>query len=234
MRKSTGLAMAALAAGIAMAAPASAQAPAVTRAPGGFYFGGGVGWANVSVEEDDNYYYDDCCYYYDYDYEYDQGEEDTAFSAHIGYRFSPYFATELAYVDAGQPHWDHRDVYIRGLDEFADTEVDVEIQAVQLSALAILPFAGSWEAYVRAGASFWSADAEQAVYPLFSNVYYTNEFDDDGTSFLFGIGLGASPAPDWHLRFEFQMFPIEEELLVASGDTTVDTFLFEVQYRPGL
>ena len=141
MRKSMTLAAAAIAASLAAAAPANAQGPAGTRAPGGFYFGVGAGWSNVSVEDDDNYYYDDCCYYYDYDYDYDQGEEDTAFSAHIGFRFSPYFATELAYVDAGQPHWDHRDVYSRGLDEFADTEVDLEVQAVQLSALAILPAA---------------------------------------------------------------------------------------------
>jgi len=50
---------------------------------------------------------------------------------------------------------------------------------------------------------------------------------------LFGIGIGASPAPAWHLRLEFQSFPIEEELLVSNGDTTVDTVLLEVQYRTG-
>jgi hypothetical protein len=57
--------------------------------------------------------------------------------------------------------------------------------------------------------------------------------DDEGTSFLFGIGIGASPTPAWHLRLEFQSFPIEEELLVASSDTTVDTFLLEARYRFG-
>jgi len=227
MRNFAGLAVATLAACLATTAPASAQTA------GGFYAGGGIGWANVSVEDDD---FDDCCYYYpypyDYDYDYDSGEEDVAFDAHIGYRFNPYFAAELGYLDAGKPHWDHRDVYVRGLDDYADTEVDLEIQAAQLSVLAILPFGGIWEGYARIGASFWRADAEQSVYPLFDDVYYTRSIDDEGTSFLFGIGIGASPAPGWHVRFEFQSFPIEEELLVSSGDTTVDTFLLEVQFRP--
>lgn len=225
MRKCAGLAIVALAAGLATAIPASAQAP------DGFYVGGGLGWANVSVEDDDDYY-DDCCYY-DYDYDYDNGEEDVGFGAHIGYRFSPYFAAEFGYLDAGKPHWDHRDVYVPDLDDFGDTEVDLELEAAQLSVLAILPFAGVWEAYVRIGASFWRADAQQAVYPRFDDAYYTRSIDDEGTSFLFGIGIGASPTPAWHLRLEFQSFPIEEELLVASSDTTVDTFLLEAQYRFG-
>jgi len=218
------VALVALAACLAIAAPAGAQTPP------GFYVGGGIGWANVSVEDDDDYYddYYGCCYY-----DYDTGEEDVGFGAHIGYRFNPYFAAELGYLDAGKPHWDHRDVYVRDLDDFADTEVDLEVQAAQLSVLAILPFGGIWEGYARIGASFWRADAEQAVYPLFDDVYYTRSIDDEGTSFLFGIGIGASPTPAWHLRLEFQSFPIDEDLLVASSDTTVDTLLLEVQFRPG-
>jgi opacity protein-like surface antigen len=225
MKKCASLTIFALAACLATVAPASAQTPA------GFYVGGGVGWANVSVEDDDSYDYYDCCY--DYDYDYDSGEEDVGFGAHIGYRFNPYFAAELGYLDAGKPHWDHRDVYVRDLDDFADTEVDLEVKAAQLSVLAILPFGGIWEAYARIGASFWRADAEQAVYPLFDDVYYTRSIDDEGTNFLFGIGIGASPTPSWHMRLEFQSFPIEEELLVSSGDTTVDTLLLQVQFRPG-
>ena len=224
MARCANLALVALAACLAIAAPASAQ-----TAPG-FYVGGGIGWANVSVEDDDDYYddYYGCCYY-----DYDTGEEDVGFGAHIGYRFNPYFAAELGYLDAGTPHWDHRDVYVADLDDFADTEADLEVRAAQLSVLAILPFGGAWEGYARIGASFWRAEAEQAVYPLFDDVYYTRSIDDEGTSFLFGIGIGASPTPAWHVRLEFQTFPIEEELLVSNGDTTVDTLLLEVQYRTG-
>ena len=43
----------------------------------------------------------------------------------------------------------------------------------------------------------------------------------------------ASPTPAWHLRLEFQSFPIEVQLLVASSETTVDTFLLEARYRFG-
>lgn len=226
MRKCATLPLGALVIVLAAAAPASAQSA------GGFYFGGGAGWTNVSVEDDD-YDYDDCCYY-DYYHDYDSGEEDTGFVAHVGYRFGPYIAAELAYLDGGEPHWDHSDVYIADLDEYADTEADLEVEAAQLSVLAILPFANIWEAYGRVGASYWRAESEQTVYPLFDNVYYTRTIDDEGTSFLFGIGIGVSPTPAWHLRLEYQSFPIEEELLVSRGDTTVDTFLLELQFRPGL
>ena len=204
--------------------------PASAQPPLGFYVGGGVGWGNVSVEDDD-YYYDDCCYYYGADW--DDGEEDVGFGLHMGYRFQPYFAAELAYLDAGKPEWDHRDVYVPELGDYADTEVALDVQAAQLSGLAILPFAGIWEAYARLGVAYWWADADQAVYPLFEDAYYTRSIDDEGTSFLFGIGVGASPTPMWHIRLEFQSFPIDEELLVENGDTTIDTFLLEAQYRFG-
>ncbi len=223
MDKRIRLSLAAVVLGIAAAAPALAQGP------GGFYLGGGAGWTNVSVEDDDYYY--DCCY--DYYHSYDSGEEDAGFAAHVGYRFGPYFAAELGYLNGGKPHWDHSDVYVPELGDFADTEADLEIEAAQLSVLAILPVGGSWELYGRLGASFWWAESEQRVYPLFENVSYARSLDDEGTNFLFGIGIGVSPAPAWHVRFEFQSFPIEEELLVSRGDTTVDTLLLELQYRPG-
>ena len=91
MDKRIRLSLAAVVLGIAAAAPALAQGP------GGFYLGGGAGWTNVSVEDDDYYY--DCCY--DYYHSYDSGEEDAGFAAHVGYRFGPYFAAELGYLNGG-------------------------------------------------------------------------------------------------------------------------------------
>jgi hypothetical protein len=214
-------------AAIALALFAMGATPVRAQAPLGFYVGGGVGWGNVSVEDDD-YYYDD---YYWYGTDWDDGEEDTAFNIHVGYRFHPYFAAELAYVDTGKPEWKERDIYIPDLDEFADTEVTLDAHAAQLSGLAILPFASVWEVYARLGISYWWADADQAVYPYAGEFYYTRSQEDEGTSFLFGIGVGASPAPDWNVRFEYQSFPVDEDLLVEDSDTTVDTFLLQIQYR---
>lgn len=214
---------------VAIAVLLSASVHAAADTPLGFYVGAGVGWGNVSVEDDD--YYHSCCNYYGTDW--DDGEEDVGFGAHIGYRFQPYFAAELGYLDAGKPEWDHRDVFVPDLGDYADTYISLDVQAAQLSGLAILPFAQAWELYARFGVAYWWADAEQAVYPLFDDVYYARSVDDEGASFLFGIGVGASPAPRWNVRFEFQSFPVDEELLVEDGDTTIDTFLLQIQFRTG-
>ena len=208
---------------LAVASPASADPPL------GIYFGGGVGWSNVTVEDDD-----DCCYYYDdYGYDYDEGDEDTGFSAHVGYRFLPYFAAEIGYVDAGTPQWDARYVYVPDLDDVFDTSVDLEIQAAQLSGLGILPFGRIWEVYARAGVAYWWADADQRLVRTFDGALFERAIDDEGATFLFGIGIGVSPTPAWHMRLEFQSFAIEEDLLAVNDDSTLDSILIEAQFRTG-
>jgi opacity protein-like surface antigen len=203
--------------------------PAIAEPPLGFYLGGGVSSSNVSVEDNDDYY-GDCCYYYG-PYDYDEGEEDTGFSVHAGYRFLPYFAAELAYQDAGQPQWDERNLYVRDLDDVFDSLVDLDIQSTQLSALAILPFASVWEAYVRLGVAYWTADADQWLIGGAEGDIYERTVDDEGTTFVFGIGLGASPIPNWHIRLEYQSYSIEEDLLLVNDDATLDSFVLELQYR---
>jgi hypothetical protein len=207
----------------------STAGAAHAQPPLGPYIGAGVGASNVTVEEDDDYY---CCYYYD-GYDYEEGEEDVGFSVHAGWRFMPYFALEVGYLDAGAPEWDERFVYVRDLDDVFDTFVELDAQAAQLSALGILPFGNIWEAYVRLGAAYWWADADQLLVRDFDGAVFERAIDDEGTTFLFGIGFGVSPTPAWHLRLEFQSFSIEEDLLAVSSDTTLDTILFETQFRMG-
>jgi len=201
---------------------------AAAETPLGFYLGGGVISANVSVEDNDDYY--DCCYYYG-PYEFDEGEEDSGFSVHLGYRFLPFFGAEIAYLDAGQPQWDERYVYVPDLDDVFDTLVELDIQSTQLSALGILPFARIWEVYARGGIAYWTADAEQWLIGGAQGDEYTRTVDDEGTAFLFGIGLGVSPRSDWHLRLEYQSYSLEEDLLIVDDDATLDTLMLEIQYR---
>lgn len=203
--------------------------PASSETPLGPYLGGGISWAQVSVEDDDYRDYD-CCYYYG-PYDFDQGEEDNGFSVHAGYRFNPWVAAELAYLDAGQPEWDERYVYVRDLDDVFDTLVELDIQAIQLSGLAMLPFSNIWEVYLRGGLAYWTADAQQWLIGGADGEVYTREVDDEGTSFLIGLGLGASPAPNWTIRVEYQSYWLEEDLLLVDSDVSMDTLLLELQYR---
>lgn len=224
-----GLAILTLAACLATAAPASAQTPH------GFYGGGGIGWSNLSVQENDS---NGCSFWYYLwlntcvsDNDYDSGEEEVGFGAHMGYRFNPYIAAEIGYLDAGKPGWGQSAVYVQELGDYADTQSDLEIQAAQISGLAILPFSRTWEIYMRLGASFWKADAQQSVHSPAGDVVYTRSIDDQGTGWLIGLGIGASPTPRWHARLELQSFQIDEDLLGVHGDASVDTVLLELQYR---
>jgi len=124
----------------------------------GFYVGAGAGSSNVSVTDwNDNNNNNDCCNYY-----YQDGNADTAGSVYVGYRIMPYLAVEVGYLDSGQPQWDENGVYIRELGDFFNLSVDLKkLEATEVSVLGILPFGSIWEAYVRGGAAFWSAEADQ-------------------------------------------------------------------------
>jgi len=212
----------ALCAVLALSGAGSARA----SAPPGFYFGAGVGSSNVSVYDshDDH---GDCC-----DYSYKSGSSDIAFSAHVGYRFMPYLAVEAGYLNSSTPQWHERFVYIPSLGDVFDNYVDAKMEAAQLSGLAILPFARIWEAYVKAGAAYWWANVDQTAVSPFNGATFKRSFNDDDLGFLFGIGLGVSPLPHWNFRVEYQTYSIDEDVLNAHGDASVDSFVFEVQFRP--
>jgi len=194
----------------------------------GFYVGAGVGSSNVSVTDwNDNNNNNDCCNYY-----YQDGNADTAGSVHVGYRILPYLAVEVGYLDSGQPQWDENGVYIRELGDFFNLSVDLKkLEATEVSVLGILPFGSIWEAYVRGGAAFWSAEADQTAVSTFGGAVFRRSVNKDDIGFLFGIGIGVSPIPHWNVRLEFQTYSIDKDLLGGYGNASADTFLLEAEYR---
>jgi len=198
----------------------------------GFYVGAGLGSSNVSVTDwNDNDHNNDCC---NDNYYYQNGDADTAVSAYVGYRFMPYVAVEVGYLDSGQPQWNENGVYIGELGDFYNLSVDLtKLEAAQVSLLGILPFASIWEAYVRGGAAFWSAEAHQIAIGTFSGAVFRRSVNKDDVGFLFGLGIGATPVPHWHFRLEVQTYSIDKDLLGGYGNASTDTILFEAQYRFG-
>jgi len=195
----------------------------------GFYLGGGAGASYTTVEEGHYcyYYYDDSCN------DYSTGDEDTAFTVHTGYRIGPYFAIEAGYLNAGAPEWSEGFVYVPEFDDIFDNFVELNLEAAQLSVVGILPFAGQWEVYAKAGASYWWADADQALIRTIDGDLVERRIDDEDTEFLIAIGIGFSFTPQWHLRAEFQSFGIEDDLLNTDNDATLDSVVVELQVRPG-
>lgn len=198
----------------------------------GFYFGAGVGatWASVF---DNNYDNNDCCYYYYYDnYDYESSDAYASLTAHAGYRFGRYVAAEVGYFYVDNPEWDEHFVYVDDLNDVYNSDVDLEYQAVQVSVLGVLPFAQIWEVYVRGGVAFSQSQADQHLVRIVDGAVLDRSVDDDATDFLFGIGAGFSPTPSWHFRLELMTVPIDNDLLNAHGDASLDTVKIEVQYRP--
>jgi opacity protein-like surface antigen len=144
----------------------------------------------------------------------------------------PYFAVEVGYVDSGNPQWDQNFVYIGELADVFNVAVDfTKLTATEVSAIGILPFATIWEAYLRAGVAYWSAEADQTAINSFNRALFFRSVDENDTGFLFGIGIGATPLPHWHLRLELQTYSVSEDLFGGNGDANVESILFEAQYR---
>jgi hypothetical protein len=193
------------------------------ESPRGLYGGGGLGWAYITVEGDDDYYYVPT---------YDEGEEGTAVALHFGYRLGKHLATEFGYIDTG-PQWEETFVYLPEFNDVYNNFVDLDLQTAQLSVIGVLPFARVWEAYIKGGIAFWQGDADQLLIRTSDSATTRRTVSDSSTDFLFGFGIGASPKPSWHLRFEFQSFGIDRDLVNAQGSTTIDSMLFTVQFHPG-
>lgn len=201
---------------------ASAQS-AVAGTTRGFY--GGVGFGDAEPTSWDNdYWYSDV----------DSGDGDTSLSVFAGYRFNRYLAAEVGWFDAGTMGWDQSLVYVPDLLDVYNTDVDLEVTAVNATVLGILPFARVWEAYIRGGAAFYDADADQRLTPSFGGATVERSIDDSGADLLFGIGIGVTLFQRAHVRLEFQSFFIDEDLIAVEDDTaSVDTLLLDVQYRFG-
>ena len=199
-------------------------APAqATRPVQGFYAGAGAGAAEPTSWDND-YWYSDV----------ESGDSDTSFSVFAGYRFNRYLAAEVGWFDAGTMGWNQSLVYVPDLLDVYNTDVDLEVTAVNATVIGILPFARIWEAYIRGGAAFYDASADQRLTPSFGGATVERSVDDSGADLLFGIGIGLTLFDRAHVRLEFQSFFIDEDLIAAEADTaSVDTFLLDVQYRFG-
>lgn len=200
----------------------------------GLYVGGGGNYSNVSVEVGGSCYDYDECWWGDY-YDYDRGDGDYGYSVHVGLRFNDFVALEAGYVDTGTIRWEENLVYFPDDDlrDYYNNRVDFSAEITQLSLLGILP-AGEWfEFYLRLGAGFWDAASEQRLEQSFGPDERTRRVTDSGTGLLGGVGFGVTFADALHVRLEFQATTIDEDMLNARDDSSVESILLELQYRFG-
>jgi len=208
----------------------SAQAQAVQEPWRGFYLGGGGTYSTVSVKVGEACY-DYECWWGEYAY-YEDGDGDYGYSLHAGLRVHDFVALEANYVDTGTIRWDENLVYFPEFNDYYNNRVDFSAQITEVSVLGILPF-DRYELYLRLGAGFWDGESEQRLDQSFGTDVVTRRVTDSGTGFLGGVGVGITFAETVHVRFELQTTTIDEDVLNARDDASVDSMLLEVQYRFG-
>jgi hypothetical protein len=208
--------------------PAPTPVPEAWR---GFYLGGGGSYSNVSVKVGDSGCYDDC-YWGDYS-NYDQGDGAIGYSVHAGLRVHRYVALEVSYLDPGTIRWDKNLVYMPEFNDYYNNRVDFQSKVTEVSVLGIVPFEDAFEIYLRLGAGFWDGQSTQRLDQSFGDKVITRDVNDDGTGLLLGVGFGVTVAKGLHIRLDLQTVGIDEDVLNAEKDTSIDSVLLEVQYRFG-
>ena len=192
----------------------------------GFYLGGGIGLSTLYSQEDE---------WWDADSE--TGDPGFTYALTGGYRFSRYFGVEVSYFDGSDLDWDDGFIDIPTLPGNAySIDADVDLSSYQVSGLAILPFANTAEVYVRAGLSFWDADSELTFTPAGIGPVTTSQNSDDGVGFVIGVGGGVSVTKNLHLRLDYSMYELDEDVL-GLGSTDYDAYAssltFQALYRFG-
>lgn len=146
-----------------------------------FYIGGSIGQSYV---EENNVLAGE-------DFE----DEDFGFKAFAGYRFHKNFAAELDYLDYGET-----DDNILGID----TEID--LYAVALYAVGILPLSEQFELFVKLGAAYWDGEADASILGI------TVSDDENGTDLAYGLGASYAFTDKFAVRVEYEEIDVDDDL----------------------
>lgn len=131
-------------------------------------------------------------------------EDGFTWSLTLGYQFFRFLAVEAAWVDLGDAEYKASVEVDDGTFIIPlDTKVTNDSAGATLSALGILPFAGNWQVYGRAGVYFASNDLDVTASSGGESV--AGEDSDNTQEFYWGLGAGYTQA-QWTLRLEYQQY----------------------------
>lgn len=126
-------------------------------------------------------------------------DSDTILKVFGGALFNPHFGIEVAYIDFGK-------IYARETNPIGQfIQVDVEASGFNFAAIGYAPVADILNIYGKAGFLVWDADATTT-----SNIGIFGTESDDGTDFMFGIGLQVT-LDDVLFRIEYERYDIADE-----------------------
>ena len=164
---------------------ALASGPALAQ-DSGFYVGAGVGQFNIEIDELEDT---------------ELGEtfdgDDTSMKIFGGWRFNPYFAVELAYIDYGAPDED----FDFGGGDIVNLET--EITGFEPSVVATLPL-GIFELFAKVGYVFYdfevtaSGDGESV------------SVDDSDEDLTYGAGAGVVLGDHFNVRLSYEIIDVSD------------------------
>ena len=138
-------------------------------------------------------------------------DNDTAWSAFIGYAFNENFALEGGYADLGSI-----DSLVGDCERQQGIAADPSADGVTLAAVARAPIGEKFSIYGKAGAFAWNMDRDATGgLPAAS---------DDGVSPLAGIGLGYSFTDRFEGRLEYDRF-FDVGETDTTGQTDIDALM---------
>ena len=118
-------------------------------------------------------------------------DEDTGLKIFGGYKFTPNFAVEAAWIDLGE-------VSASGFGGTATAEAD----GFQIAAVGMFPINPQWSIFGKLGAFMWDASVT-------SNSGFS--VSDDGTDIMFGFGGMWNITERLGLRAEWERFDVDSE-----------------------
>jgi len=168
---------------LVLSVAAAVALPVSQACADGFYIGAGAYSAETDYEEFD--------------------DDDTVPAAFIGYQFLDtnifMLSAELGYYDLGD-------------FESKSKNIEIEAEAVTLSAVGYLPIGPFFEIYAKAGAAQLSVDVKTA----------SGKFDDDGTEAFGGIGMAFDILDTIDIYAEYLVFDTEVDSEIIGVGVRLD------------
>jgi len=120
-------------------------------------------------------------------------DKDTGWKLFGGYKFTPNFAVEGAWIDLGE---------VSASDGFVT--VTGEVDGFQIAAVGIFPINPQFGIFGKVGAYMWDVSATASA-PGFASA----SASDDGTDIMFGAGVSWNFTSNFGLRAEWERFDID-------------------------
>jgi OOP family OmpA-OmpF porin len=127
-------------------------------------------------------------------------QSDTSWAARIGFRFSPYFAMELGYIDLGEST-----AKFANATAPADATVTYGVRGPTVAFIPSYAF-GRWEPFLKAALLWQDVDAEVSGTLPAPTGSFRFGASEDGMKYFWGTGVRYNFSDHWHAKFELNWY----------------------------